>query len=121
MPRSTHTALRPGQGTADELVADTPSGVYVAALGGGSAEPATGRFSFVVTEAYVIERGCLGRPLTRLRLVGRTLDTLRNIDAVAADTSDAALFCGKRGQWLPMSFDTPALRLRDARLVGARR
>jgi TldD protein len=44
-------------------VADTPDGVYVAHLGGGQVNTATGDFVFGMTEAYLIEDGRITEPL----------------------------------------------------------
>ena len=43
----------------DEIIRDTEHGVYVAQLGGGQVNTATGDFVFGMTEAYMIEDGVL--------------------------------------------------------------
>src|SRR5690606_38402229 len=63
MVRMTNTYLLDGTGTADDIVADTPDGVYVAQLGGGQVNTATGDFVFGMTEAYLIEGGRITEPL----------------------------------------------------------
>jgi TldD protein len=57
MVRMTNTFLLPGEEDADEIVAQTPRGVYVAKLGGGQVNTTTGDFVFGTTEAYLIEGG----------------------------------------------------------------
>ncbi len=57
MVRMTNTFLLPGEEDAEEIVAQTPRGVYVAKLGGGQVNTTTGDFVFGTTEAYLIEGG----------------------------------------------------------------
>ena len=55
MVRMTNTFLLAGDEDPDEIVAQTPKGIYVAQLGGGQVNTATGDFVFGMTEAYLIE------------------------------------------------------------------
>ena len=57
MVRMTNTYLLPGATDPDDIIADTPYGLYCVALGGGQVNTATGDFVFGVTEAYLIEDG----------------------------------------------------------------
>ncbi|MBK6310204.1 MAG: hypothetical protein IPF42_06330 [Candidatus Microthrix sp.] len=50
--------------------AGTPTGVYVAHLGGGQVNTATGDFVFGMTEAYLIEDGRITEPLREGNLIG---------------------------------------------------
>ena len=59
----TNTFLLAGSEDPDEIVAQTPSGVYVKKLGGGQVNTATGDFVFGTTEAYLIEGGRITEPL----------------------------------------------------------
>ena len=65
MVRMTNTFLLPGEDDADEIVAQTPRGVYVAKLGGGQVNTTTGDFVFGTTMAYLIEDGVITEPLAR--------------------------------------------------------
>ncbi|MGI9579169.1 MAG: TldD/PmbA family protein, partial [Microthrixaceae bacterium] len=51
MVRMTNTYLLAGESDPDDIVADTPEGVYIAHLGGGQVNTATGDFVFGMTEA----------------------------------------------------------------------
>ena len=66
-------------------MAQTPHGVYVAKLGGGQVNTATGDFVFGTTEAYLIEDGRITEPLRDANLIGNGPEVLRRIDAVATD------------------------------------
>ena len=63
MVRMTNTYLLAGDADPAEIVAQTPRGVYVAKLGGGQVNTATGDFVFGMTEAYLIEDGKITEPL----------------------------------------------------------
>jgi TldD protein len=88
MVRMTNTFIMNGSDDPDAIVADTPSGVYVAKLGGGQVNTATGDFVFGTTEAYLIEEGRITEPLRDANLIGNGPEVLRRIDAVAGDFSD---------------------------------
>ena len=70
MIRMTNTYLLGGTSVPDDIVADTPSGVYIAHLGGGQVNTATGDFVFGMTEAYLIEDGRITEPLREGNLIG---------------------------------------------------
>ena len=57
MVHMTNTYVLAGEEDPDEIIAQTPTGVYVEQLGGGQVDAATGDFVFGTTEAYLIEGG----------------------------------------------------------------
>ena len=57
MVRMTNTFLLPARGSRRDRRPDASNGVYVAKLGGGQVNTATGDFVFGTTEAYLIEDG----------------------------------------------------------------
>ncbi len=120
MVRMTNTYLLAGQEDPDELVRQTPYGVYVAHLGGGQVNTATGDFVFGMTEAYLIEGGQLTEPLRDANLIGNGPDVLRNIDAVAGDFAMAVGggTCGKWGQSVPVGMGQPTLRVSGVTVGG---
>ena len=85
MVRMTNTYVLAGTEDPDEIVAQTPHGVYVAKLGGGQVNTATGDFVFGTTEAYLIEEGRITEPLRDANLIGNGPEVLRRIDAVGTD------------------------------------
>ena len=48
-------------------------------LGGGQVDPATGDFVFGVTEAYLIEKGEITRPIRAAQLIGNGPEVLRMV------------------------------------------
>ena len=77
MVRMTNTFLLPGDADADEIVAQTPRGVYVAKLGGGQVNTTTGDFVFGTTMAYLIEDGVITEPLRDANLIGNGPEILQ--------------------------------------------
>ena len=71
MVRMTNTFVLDGTDDPDDIVRDTEHGVYVAKLGGGSVNTATGDFVFGMTEAYLIENGEITEPLREGNLLGQ--------------------------------------------------
>jgi TldD protein len=118
MVRMTNTYLLAGQEDPDELVAQTPSGVYVKKLGGGQVNTATGDFVFGTTEAYLIENGRLTEPLRDANLIGNGPEVLRRIDAVATDFDMTPGTCGKDGQSVPVGCGQATLRITGVTLGG---
>ncbi len=111
MVRMTNTYLLAGADNADEIVAQTPSGVYVKKLGGGQVNTATGDFVFGTTEAYLIEDGHITEPLRDANLIGNGPEVLRRIDAVANDFAMGPGTCGKDGQSVPVGCGQATLRI----------
>ncbi|NLD78226.1 MAG: TldD/PmbA family protein [Acidimicrobiales bacterium] len=119
MVRMTNTYLLNGAGSADDIVADTPNGVYVAQLGGGQVNTATGDFVFGMTEAYLIEDGRITEPLRQGNLIGNGPKVLELIDAVADDFEFGPPgTCGKDGQGVPVGDGVPTLRVSELTIGG---
>ncbi len=123
MVRMTNTYLLGGTEDPDEIVRQTPHGVYVASMGGGQVTPATGDFVFGMTEAYLIEDGEITHPLRDANLIGNGPEVLRNIDAVAGDFAMAQSggMCGKNGQSVPVGMGQPTLRITGVTVGGTAR
>jgi TldD protein len=118
MVRMTNTFLLNGDAQPDELLAATPSGVYVAKLGGGQVNTTTGDFVFGTVEAYLIEDGRLTEPLRDANLIGNGPEVLRRIDAVANDFAMGPGTCGKDGQSVPVGCGQPTLRVAAVTIGG---
>ena len=119
MVRMTNTYLLGGESDPDDIVADTPSGVYVAHLGGGQVNTATGDFVFGMTEAYLIEDGRITEPLREGNLIGNGPAVLAAIDAVGNDFAMGSPgTCGKDGQGVPVGDGVPTLRAHGLTIGG---
>ena len=120
MVRMTNTYLLAGEEDPEELLRQTPHGIYVAQMGGGQVNTATGDFVFGMTEAYLIENGELTEPLRDANLIGNGPEVLRDIDAVASDfeMAEGGGMCGKNGQSVPVGMGQPTLRIAGVTVGG---
>ena len=119
MVRMTNTYVLNGEEDPDEIIRDTAHGVYVAHLGGGSVNTATGDFVFGMTEAYMIENGEITEPLREGNLIGNGPQVLRDIDRLGNDFAMGNPgTCGKDGQGVPVGDGQPTLRVASLTIGG---
>lgn len=122
MVRMTNTFLMGGTEDPDEIVRQTAHGVFVAQLGGGQVNTATGDFTFGATEVYLIEDGEITEPLRDTNLIGNGPEILRLIDAVGDDFAMGSPgTCGKQGQGVPVGTGQPTLRVSALTVGGTAR
>jgi TldD protein len=122
MVRMTNTYLLNGDESPHEIVRQTQHGVYVAQLGGGQVNTATGDFVFGMTEAYMIEDGQLTDPIRDANLIGNGPQVLCDIDALGDDFAMGwPGTCGKQGQGVPVGMGQPTLRVRALTIGGTAR
>lgn len=119
MVRMTNTYLMGGESEPADILASTDHGVYIAALGGGQVNTATGDFVFGMTEAYLINNGQLAEPIRDGNLIGNGPKVLTDIDAVANDFAMGRPgTCGKDGQGVPVGDGVPTLRVTGLTVGG---
>jgi TldD protein len=119
MVRMTNTYVLNGTEEPDEIVRATDHGVYIAQLGGGSVNTATGDFVFGMTEAYLIEHGEITEPLREGNLIGNGPQVLRDIDLLGNDFAMGNPgTCGKDGQGVPVGDGQPTLRVSSMTIGG---
>jgi TldD protein len=118
MPRMTNTFLLEGETDPDEIVRGVDFGIYAVQLGGGQVDPATGDFVFGITEAYLIEKGQITRPIRAAQLIGNGPEVLRMVDAVGNDFDTWTGMCGKQGQSVPVSSGQPTVLVREMTVGG---
>jgi TldD protein len=112
MVRMTNTFIGAGTSEPADIIASTDRGVYVAQLGGGQVNTASGDFVFGMTEAYLIEGGEVTDPIRDGNLIGNGPAALAAIDAVGHDFAMGGPgTCGKDGQGVPVGTGTPTLRV----------
>ena len=93
--------------------------MYIARLGGGQVNTASGDFVFGMTEAYLIEDGEITEPLREANLIGNGPQALRDIDAVGNDFAMGGPgTCGKDGQGVPVGTGQPTLRVAAMTIGG---
>jgi TldD protein len=119
MVRMTNTYVMNGPDDPDDIIAQTDHGVYVAHLGGGSVNTATGDFVFGMNEAYLIENGEITEPLREGNLIGNGPQVLLDIDMLANDFEMGNPgTCGKDGQGVPVGDGQPTLRVKSLTIGG---
>jgi TldD protein len=119
MVRMTNTIVLDGNDDPDDIVANTERGVYVAELGGGSVNTASGDFVFGMREAYLIEGGQITEPLREGNLIGNGPQVLRDIDMLGNDfMMGNPGTCGKDGQGVPVGDGQPTLRVKQMTIGG---
>jgi len=116
--RMSNTSIAQSDHTLEEMLEDIDEGIYVKGTRGGQVDPAKGTFQFSAQEAYKIEHGKITTPLLDVSLSGLTLETLKNIDAVAKDFDMHVGFCGKEDQSVPTGDGSPHIRIRNAVVGG---
>ncbi|MFV2038750.1 MAG: TldD/PmbA family protein [Acidimicrobiales bacterium] len=119
MVRMTNTYIANGQTDPADIIAGTDHGVFVAQLGGGQVNTATGDFVFGMTEAYLIENGRITEPIREGNLIGNGPEVLTRIDALGNDFEMGSPgTCGKDGQGVPVGDGTPTLRVTSLTVGG---
>jgi TldD protein len=119
MVRMTNTIVLDGSDDPADIVAATDHGVYVAELGGGSVNTASGDFVFGMREAYLIEDGEITEPLREGNLIGNGPQVLRDIDLLGNDFAMGNPgTCGKDGQGVPVGDGQPTLRVKSLTVGG---
>jgi TldD protein len=118
--RMSNTVIEEGSWSFDEMREDIQFGIYAKGMRGGQVDTVRGEFQFSAEEAFLIENGALSKRLKNVSLSGRTLDVLKNIDAVGNDKKRGSIgFCGKDGQEVPVSEYAPHVRVKKILVGGA--
>jgi TldD protein len=119
MVRMTNTFVLAGDDDPDDIVRATDHGVYVAKLGGGQVNTASGDFVFGMVEAYLIENGAITEPLREGNLIGNGPQALRDVDRLGNDFAMGGPgTCGKDGQGVPVGTGQPTLRVKALTIGG---
>jgi TldD protein len=119
MPRMTNTYMLAGHSTPQEIIESVEYGLYAPNFGGGQVDITSGKFVFSTSEAYLIEKGKVTRPVKGATLIGSGIEAMQQISMVGNDLAlDKGVgVCGKEGQSLPVGVGQPTLKL-DRLTVG---
>jgi TldD protein len=119
MPRMTNTFMLAGEYDAAEIIASVDRGLYAVNFAGGQVDITSGRFVFSASEAYLIEKGRVTRPVRGATLIGNGPEAMTRVSMVGNDLQlDAGIgVCGKDGQSVPVGVGQPTLRI-DGLTVG---
>jgi len=119
MPRMTNTFMLPGKNDPAEIIASVDKGLYAVNFAGGQVDITSGKFVFSASEAYLIEKGKVTRPVKGATLIGNGPEVMTRVSMVGNDLQlDPGVgVCGKDGQSVPVGVGQPTLRI-DALTVG---
>jgi TldD protein len=122
MPRMTNTYMLAGTRDPAEIIAGVERGLYAVNFGGGQVDITSGRFVFSASEAYLIENGRIGPPVTGATLIGNGPEALTRVTAVGNDLrlDNGIGTCGKNGQGVPVGVGQPTLRMERITVGGTR-
>lgn len=120
MPRMTNTYMEPGEDDPAEIIASVDKGLYAVNFGGGQVDITSGKFVFSASEAYLIEKGKIGKPVKGATLIGNGPEVMTRISRVGNDLAlDTGIgVCGKEGQSVPVGVGQPTLRIEDLVVGG---
>ncbi len=120
MPRMTNTYMLPGPHTAEEIIASVDNGLYAVNFGGGQVDITSGKFVFSASEAYLIEKGKVTRPVKGATLIGNGPEVLTRVSMVGDDLAldEGVGTCGKEGQSVPVGVGQPTLRIDELTVGG---
>ncbi|MEI8594649.1 metalloprotease TldD [Photobacterium sp. Hal280] len=120
MPRMTNTYMLPGEHTPEEIIASVENGIYAPNFGGGQVDITSGKFVFSASEAYLIEKGKITRPIKGATLIGSGIEAMQKVSMVGNDLElDRGVgVCGKAGQSIPVGVGQPTLKLASMTVGG---
>jgi TldD protein len=120
MPRMTNTYMLAGEHDREEIIASVDKGIYAPSFGGGQVDITSGKFVFSASEAYLIEKGRITRPVKGAMLIGDGPEALQRISMVGNDLElDSGVgTCGKEGQSVPVGVGQPTLKIDDLTVGG---
>ena len=119
MPRMTNTYMMAGEHDPEEIIASVNKGLYAVNFGGGQVDITSGKFVFSASEAYLIEKGKVTRPVKGATLIGNGPEVMNRVSMVGNDLAlDRGVgVCGKEGQSVPVGVGQPTLKI-DRITVG---
>ncbi|MCL6591231.1 MAG: hypothetical protein K6U80_14920 [Firmicutes bacterium] len=104
----------------NEIIAQTPKGIFVSYALNGSVDFNTGNFKFPVTEGRWILNGKLTDPVSNFYVTGNCVDAVRNIDLIGRNVETKSLVCGKGAQNIECSMAQPMIRITGLTIVPQR-
>ena len=116
--RMSNTYIAAGKDDPEQIIKDTPLGIYVANFGGGSVDPTTGEFNFSASEAYIIRDGKIAEPVKGCTLIGTGQEVLMQIDRVGNDLALGQGYCGAASGSVPVNVGQPTIRLKSITVGG---
>ena len=113
LPRLACTSCAVGVHDPEEILRDTPAGVYVDELRSGFIDPSSGDFVLHAAEGRMIEGGRLTAGVRDLLILGNAVESLANVDRLGNDLASdgGAHSCVRSGQAIATIVCMPTLRI----------
>jgi TldD protein len=120
LPRMTNTFMLAGTSDPEEIIRSVDRGLYAVSFGGGQVDITNGKFVFSASEAYLIERGKVTRPVKGATLIGSGPEILTKVSMVGHDLKldEGIGTCGKEGQSVPVGVGLPTIRIDEITVGG---
>ena len=120
MPRMTNTYMLAGDMQPEEIISSVDKGLYAVNFGGGQVDITSGKFVFSASEAYLIEKGKVTKPVKGATLIGNGPEVMNRISMIGNDLAlDSGVGnCGKAGQTVPVGVGQPTLKIDDLTVGG---
>ncbi len=116
--RMSNTYIANGRSSPEQIIRDTPFGLYARSMGGGSVDPGSGEFNFSVQEAYLIRNGEIAEPVRGATLIGKGAEILLQIDRVGNNLAQAQGMCGSTSGSIPTNVGQPMIRVSEMTVGG---
>jgi TldD protein len=117
--RMSNTYIAPGESSDREIISSIADGLYCAQMGGGSVNPITGDFNFMVLEGYLVKNGQVDKPVRGATLIGNGANIIKKIDMVGKDMKTGQGMCGASSGSIPADVGQPLIRVSEI-MVGGR-
>ena len=120
MPRMTNTYMLADTLDPSEIIASVDRGIYATQFSGGQVDITNGKFVFSTSQAWLIEKGKVTKPIKGATLIGNGPDVLTRVSMVGNNLEmDTGIgVCGKEGQSVPVGVGQPTIRIDNLTVGG---
>ncbi|WP_343377624.1 metalloprotease TldD [Buchnera aphidicola (Formosaphis micheliae)] len=120
MPRMTNTYMLSGVSKPMDIISSVKYGIFAVNFKGGQVDITSGKFVFSTSEAYLIERGKITKPITKVMLIGSGLESMNDISMVGDDLymDEGVGICVKDGQSVPVGVGQPTIKINHLTVGG---
>lgn len=116
--RMTNTYIDSGSSKREDIILNTERGLFAKNISAGSVNPATGDFNFSLSEAYLIEKGKITRPVKGATLIGNGNQILKDVDMVGDNMSIGQGYCYAASGALFIGAGQPTIRVNNMTVGG---
>jgi hypothetical protein len=118
IPRMRNTYLANGKFPFNDILESTSNGLLATEIGGGEVNSLSGDFMFNISAGLVVVEGEVAGISKPVLFVGNVFEAFAKIDMVGDDLAFKGAICGKKGQFIDVSYGTPTIRF-EPMIMGA--